>query len=154
VYAVVVPLGYRFYRRRRRRAAIEPDEQVRLAWQESVEAVQLLGVAPRRSETPTEFGRRVRRTIGTDGFPVLADLVSAADYSANGVDADEAVEANEIRDDVSATVRDRSTRQQRARAALDPRPPDRRTPGTPRRHGVTSAGELPEIEVERLPLPG
>src|SRR5262249_49590402 len=38
LYVIVVPLAHFFYRRRRRHVADEPDAQVRLAWQESVEA--------------------------------------------------------------------------------------------------------------------
>ncbi len=59
----------RLYRRRRRKAATEPDDQVRLAWQESVEAAQTLGVAPWRSETAAEFGHRADRAIGARGVP-------------------------------------------------------------------------------------
>ena len=52
------PIVYALYRRRRRKAASEPDAQVRLAWQESVEAAQTLGVSPWR----VGDGGRVRLT--------------------------------------------------------------------------------------------
>jgi transglutaminase-like putative cysteine protease len=151
LYAIAVPLAYALYRRRRRRAAKQPGEQVRLAWQESVEAAQLLGVSPASAETATEFGRRARRTLGTEGFLPLADLVTAADYSPEGVDEAEAETALELSDDVTSTVRRQSTRQQRMLAALDPRPPDRRTQ-TSRRHRASAGGsELPSIEIVRVP---
>jgi transglutaminase-like putative cysteine protease len=151
VYAIAIPIAYRTYRRRRRRAATEPDERVRLAWQESVEAAQVLGVSPLGYETHTEFGRRARRTIGTEGFPVLADLVTAADYSVDGVDDEGAATAVTLSDEVSEAVRAQSTRQQRLASALDPRPPDRRRPAAPRHHSGRSGTELPPIEVVRLP---
>ncbi len=151
IYVIVVPLAYGLYRRRRRRGATQPDDQVRLAWQESVEAAQLLGVAPWRSETATEFGRRASRTLGASGFPVLADLVTAADYSVEGVDEDEAETALGLSDDVTSTVRKQSTRQQRMLAALDPRPPDRRVRTTHRHRASLGASELPSIEIFHVP---
>jgi transglutaminase-like putative cysteine protease len=151
IYAIAVPIFYGMYRRRRRHAATEPDERVRLAWQESVEAAQVLGVARWRSETHTEFGSRASRTIGATGFPILADLVTTADYSADGVDEDEASEALVISDEVTKTVRLQSTRQQRVRSALDPRPPDRRQPSTPRHRSGQAQEELPPIEIVRVP---
>ena len=51
-----------------------------------------LGVSPWRSETAAEFGHRADRAIGAEEFPVLAGLVSAADYSADGVDDEQAVD--------------------------------------------------------------
>jgi len=151
LYVIVVPIVYGIYRRRRRKAADEPDAQVRLAWQESVEAAQTLGVSPWRSETPAEFGRRADRSIGAEGFPVLADLVAAADYSADGVDEEQAVTARAASDDVTTTVRNLTTRQQRVLAALDPRPPDRRHPAARRHRAGVSTQELPAIEIVRVP---
>jgi transglutaminase-like putative cysteine protease len=150
LYVLTVPLVYHLYRRRRRKAATAPDEQVRLAWQESVEAAQTLGVAPWRSETAAEFGYRADRAIGAQEFPVLATLVDAADYSADGVADDEAAVALGLSDEVTATVRGLSSRQQRMLAALDPRPPDRRRPGA-RHHRTPTSDALPAIEIVRVP---
>ena len=111
----------------------------------------LLGVARWQSETHAEFGHRAGRTIGADGFPVLAELVTTADYSIDGVDEDEAASALTISDEVGATVRSQSTRQQRLLAALDPRPPDRRQPAARRHQAGPATKELPAIEVVRLP---
>jgi transglutaminase-like putative cysteine protease len=151
IYVIAVPLAYFFYRRRRRRAASEPDAQVRLAWQESVEAAQTLGVSPWRSETAAEFGDRADRAIGAQEFPVLAGLVSAAEYSADGVDEEQATTALELSDEVATTVRGLSTRQQRVLAALDPRPPDRRRPVARHHHIGPAVQQLPAIEIVRVP---
>jgi len=147
-----VPVTYALYRRRRRQAATAPEAQVRLAWQECIEAAQILGVAPWRSETPTEFGRRADRTIGADGFPTLAALVTAAESSADGVTEDEAVTALALSDEVAATIRNLSTRQQRMLVALDPRPPERRQQGARRHRAGPAAAELPAIEIVRMPV--
>jgi len=146
-YLAVVPLLGAAHRRRRRQRAVEPGDRVRLAWQESIEATQLVGVAPARAETPAEFGRRAKDAIGADEFPRLAALVTEADYSPAGVDEAGAQQALAISDGVTSSVRARSTRQQRWRAALDPRPPDRRRPVTPRRSVRRRRATLPSIEV-------
>jgi hypothetical protein len=151
IYVIAVPIAYALYRRRRRKAASEPDAQVRLAWQESVEAAQTLGVAPSRSETAAEFGHRADRAIGAEEFPVLAGLVTAADYSAEGVDDEQAVTARALSDDVTATVRALTTRQQRVLTALDPRPPDRRQPAARRHRAGAALEQLPAIEIVRVP---
>jgi transglutaminase-like putative cysteine protease len=151
IYVVTVPILYAVYRRRRRKAASEPDAQVRLAWRESVEAAQTVGVSPWRSETPAEFGDRADRAIGAQEFPVLAGLVSAADYSAEGVDPEQAATALELSAEVATTVRSQSTRQQRVLTALDPRPPERRR-STARRHRAgPTVDRLPAIEIVRVP---
>jgi transglutaminase-like putative cysteine protease len=151
IYVIVVPLAYGFYRRRRRKAATEPDAQVRLAWQESVEAAQTVGVSPWRSETAAEFGHRADKEIGAQEFPVLAGLVSAANYSVDGVDEEQATTALELSDEVATTVRGLSTRQQRVMAALDPRPPDRRRPVARHHHIGPGVQQLPAIEIVRVP---
>jgi len=151
LYAIVVPLVYAVYRRRRRQRATAPDELVRLAWQESIEALQLVGAVPARSETPAEFASRAQSAVAADGLGILADLVTAADYSVDGVDDRDAQEALALSDMVESRVRAHTTRPQRLRAALDPRPPKRRRPPAPRRRGAPAHGQLPAIEVVRLP---
>jgi hypothetical protein len=151
LYVIVVPLAHVFYRRRRRHAADEPDAQVRLAWQESVEAAQLLGVSPWQSETAAEFGYRADRAIGAQEFPTLAGLVAAADYSAEGVDEEQAETALELSGGVTTTVRALTTRQQRMVSALDPRPVDRRRPAARRRRTGPTVEALPAIEIVRTP---
>jgi transglutaminase-like putative cysteine protease len=153
LYLMVVPLAYHLYRRRRRKAAADPDAQVRLAWQESVEAAQTLGVTPWRSETAAEFGYRADRAIGAQEFPKLATLVTAAEYSADGVDDEQAVTARELSDEVTTTVRALSSRQQRMLAALDPRPPDRRQQAARHHRTGPSTDALPPIEIVRTPPP-
>jgi hypothetical protein len=151
IYVLTVPILYAVYRRRRRKVASEPDAQVRLAWQESVEAAQTLGVSPWRSETAAEFGDRADRAIGAQEFPVLAGLVSAADYSADGVNQEQAATARGLSDEVTQTVRSQTTRQQRVLTALDPRPPERRSPTGRRHRAGPSVDRLPAIEIVRVP---
>ena len=122
LYAVVVIALYAVYRQRRRRAANEADDRVRLAWQESIEAFGLLGLAPKRSETPTEFAARAASAAGIDGIAELAALLVRSRYSAEGADDDEAERAFALAGKVSDAVKAQSPPSARVRAALDPPP--------------------------------
>jgi hypothetical protein len=126
---------------------------VRVAWAEAVEAAGLLGVAPRRTETPVEFGHRARDLVANGSlaggsFRGLADLVEAADYSADGATAEEAEAAWSLSGPIVHAVREQATRGQRVRSALDPRPIDKRRPRRSRRAQSGSArGTAPAIEM-------
>jgi len=150
LYAVGVLVWHAIYRARRRRAAANSDDQVRLAWQESVEALGLLGVTPSRSETPLEFGARAGSTAGVDGFAELAGLLVRSSYSADGAAEDDAERAFELREHVTSSVRDRSPRAARVRSALDPRPPGRRRPRSSRGPATRKRGDAPLIEILKL----
>jgi hypothetical protein len=126
---------------------------VRVAWAEAVESLGLVGVAPRRTETPVEFGRRAGRvvedgTFETGAFDGLANLVEAADYSAEGASPEEAESAWALSGPIVHAVREQATRGQRVRSALDPRPIDKRRPrrGRRARSGATR-GNAPAIEM-------
>jgi hypothetical protein len=146
-YALLVPAIWALYRRRRRQRAVAPDDRVRLAWQESVESVGVLGVAPSRSETPAEFANRAAQSVETDRYADLATTLSAADFSASGVSENDADTAFEISDEVATTVRRQATGEQRIRAVLDPRPPERRRPLRRRRKSQHSRRDAPAIEL-------
>jgi transglutaminase-like putative cysteine protease len=150
LYAAIVPIAYLLHRHRRRRQAIDADDQVRVAWQEGVEAVGLLGVAPARAETPAEFASRAEHGLGADGLSELAGLLQQASYSADGVDDDGAERAYELSEHVGTVVRRQATRGQRVAAALDPRPPERRRPINRRRPGGPDHSDAPKIEILKL----
>jgi hypothetical protein len=148
LYAIVVPLLHHLTRSRRRAGAASPTDEVRVAWAEAVESVGLLGVAPRRTETPVEFGHRARRLAPEGAFDGLANLVEAADYSAEGSTAEEAEVAWALSGPIVDVVRGQATRGQRLRSALDPRPIDQRKPHRARRAQSGAArGNAPAIEM-------
>ena len=150
LYVIFVLTFFALYRQRRRRAAVEADDQVRLAWQESIEAFGLLGVAPRRAETPAEFGVRAGSTTAVDGVSELAGLVVRSNYSVEGASDDEAQRALALSEQVSTSVKAKAQPSARVLAALDPRPLERRRPIS--RRGPTSRkrGDAPIIEILRL----
>jgi transglutaminase-like putative cysteine protease len=150
LYAVGVLAWHAIYRARRRRAAVDSDDQVRLAWQESVEALGLLGVAPSRAETPLEFGARASSAAGVDGFAELARLLVQSSYSVNGAAEDDAERASALREHVTSSVKERSPRATRVRSALDPRPPGRRRPRSTHGPATRKRGDAPLIEILKL----
>jgi transglutaminase-like putative cysteine protease len=150
LYAVVVLTVHALHRQRRRRAAAAPDDRVRLAWQESIEALGLLGMSPRHSETPAEFGVRAGSGAGVDGFAELAGLLVRSSYSAEGASADDARRADELSAGVTSTVKALSTPSVRIRAALDPRPVERRRSVSKRGPANRKRGDAPLIEILRL----
>jgi transglutaminase-like putative cysteine protease len=102
------------------------DAQVRAAWADAVESVEVIGMTPRRFETPLEYGRRMGTAID-DGRPTsLARIVEQADFAADGVTDDDAMTATELAQGVISSVHDQTTLRQRVQAAVDPRPPERR----------------------------
>jgi hypothetical protein len=112
-------------RHRRRRRATEAADQVRVAWEESVEAAELLGVIPHPWETAPEYARRAKASVDGDGFHDLARLVGAAEFSAEGVGPDEADEARRLADHLVAEARAQAGREERLRELFDPRPPEK-----------------------------
>jgi len=150
LYVVAVLSFYALYRWRRRQAAAEADDRVRLAWQESVEAFTMLGIAPKGSETPSEFGVRAASTSAVDGVSELAGLLVQSSYSAAGATDDDADRAFELSEDVCASVKAKSPTAARVRSALDPRPPERRRPVSRRGPSSRKRGDAPLIEILRL----
>ena len=150
LYVIGVLTFFALYRRRRRRAAVEADDRVRLAWQESIEAFGLLGVAPRRAETPAEFGARAGSTTAVDGVAELAGLVVRSNYSAEGATDDEAQRAFALSEQVSSSVKAQSPPSARVLAALDPRSLERRRPISRKGPSSRRRGDAPIIEILRL----
>jgi transglutaminase-like putative cysteine protease len=109
----------------RRRNAERPGDRVRVAWEESVESAEMLGVIHRPWETPAEYAKRARATVDGGSFTALADTVAAADYSPSGVGEDDAARAAELADHIAGEARQAASREQRLRSWFDPRPPER-----------------------------
>jgi transglutaminase-like putative cysteine protease len=132
-YLVGVPLAKRRRRRSRRAAAASPAERVLVAWEESAEAMAAAGLARRPDETAPEYAHRVRRAAGPAGAALvrLADDSSAAAWSAGGVAVDVALRAETEADGIATELRAQSTRRDRVRTALDPRPLLARPPRPP-----------------------
>jgi hypothetical protein len=150
LYVGAVLSFYAVYRWRRRQAAAEADDRVRLAWQESVEAFAMLGIAPRGSETPSEFGVRAGSSSAVDGVAELAGLLVRSSYSAEGATEADAEHAIALSDDVCASVREQAPTSARVRSALDPRPPERRRAVSRRGPSSRRRGDAPQIEILRL----
>ena len=134
--------GFRAVRRwRRRSTATTADAKVRAAWADAVEAVGVVGVVPRRHETPVEYARRAAKAVGDTRPTPLAWVVEQADYAAEDIGDEEAERAAELADGIRQTVRERTSTRTRVLAAVDPRPPDRRG----RRRGPRPTG--PRIQI-------
>jgi transglutaminase-like putative cysteine protease len=121
----IVPIARALRRARRRRRADRPGERVRVAWEESVESAEMLGVIHRPWETPAEFARRARSAVDGGSFTALADTLAAADYSPAGADDADAARAAELADHIGDEARQAATREQRLRSWFDPRTPER-----------------------------
>jgi hypothetical protein len=107
-------------------------------------------MTPRHSETPAEFGVRAGSGAGVDGFAELAGLLVRSSYSAEGADADDARRADELSAGVTSSVKALSAPSVRIRAALDPRPVERRRPISRRGPANRRRGDAPLIEILRL----
>ena len=139
----VVALGYGALRRRRRRKhAVEPRERIALAWEESLEELELVGVVRKQSETHTEFASRAghavpERSHQLDELASLADFVTYAPDVIEDAEADRAdVASSAIVDTVHARVSRRTVWLNR----LDPRTLGRATRSRPRQQARSSKG--------------
>lgn len=116
-------------RSRRRRRAGDNRARVRLAWDESIEALRPLGLSPLATETTTEFTGRLRNSSPavTDELRALDALTVAAIYGPDEPDDATVSAAEAIRRRVVEAVHSATTRTRRLRCALDPRAVLRRT---------------------------
>jgi transglutaminase-like putative cysteine protease len=150
VYVVSVLAFYALYRQRRRRSATEADDRVRLAWQETIETFGVLGTAPKRAETPTEFAARAGSTAGVDGVAELAALFVRSRYSYEGASQEEAERAFVLARHIADAVRALTPPSARVRSALDPRPPERRRPISRTGTTIRRRADAPTIEILHL----
>jgi transglutaminase-like putative cysteine protease len=142
VYAVATLTYTAVRRRRRRRRATEPSEQVAVAWEESLEDLELIGVVRRPSETHGEFARRAGATMPDrrrqlDELAMLTDFVT---YAPEGLDESEVARADAAASAITETVQARVPRRRAWIFRLDPRRLLEQTRGKPRQTARTSKG--------------
>jgi transglutaminase-like putative cysteine protease len=119
--------GTRALRRHRWRARAEsPEDRVRADGRAVLDYVGVLGIVRRPFETHAEFGRRLAALVGEPAAVRLGELLTRADFDPAGVSEEDAEEADTIVAAIHDAVRVRTTRWQRARAAMDPRSAERR----------------------------
>lgn len=150
LYVAGVLTFHALYRRRRRQRAGTADDRVRLAWQECIESLAILGIAPRRAETPTEFGVRAAATAGVDGLVPLAQVLVRSSYSPEGVSEADADRALELGAQVERAVKAKAPLPARVRYELDPRPLERRRPIRRRGFVPRDRADAPKIEILHL----
>jgi transglutaminase-like putative cysteine protease len=149
LYVIGILVFWAWYHGRRRRQAVDPDDRVRLAWQELIESLALIGLAPGRSETPAEFGARAASTAQLDGLPELARLLIRSSYAPEGVSDEEAERALELSGHLRAAIRAQAQLKIRGLSAIDPRPYEKRRPV--KRTGPTRVHlDAPVIEILRF----
>jgi transglutaminase-like putative cysteine protease len=109
---------------RRRRAAHTEADQVLVSWHETESALARAGVAPRASETPSEFAARAARTTRIEDGTLerLAGHVTQAAYSGGEVAPAVVTDAEGIREQVSRTLHDRADLRTKLGWRADPRP--------------------------------
>ncbi len=120
-----VPALYAAERRRRRtRAGTDPGARVRVAWEESLDELALVGTVPTPSETHDEFASRAGDALPTVAGPLvqLARDTDAATYAPDLVDADASARAVAAAEAVAAAVDTEVGATARWRRHLDPRP--------------------------------
>jgi transglutaminase-like putative cysteine protease len=110
------------HRRRRRAAAASPADRVVVAWSEATEWLSLAGHGRRRWETPYEYARRPEVQWTASEIGVLADSITLATWSGADVAADAADRAEAASAGVRTAVLSRTSRRERLRWAIDPRP--------------------------------
>jgi transglutaminase-like putative cysteine protease len=121
-------------RRRRRRAGDDPSALVRVAWEESLDELALVGPVPAAAETHDEFAGRAATTVPTAAGALrqLASDTDAATFAPDLVDGAQATRATAAADAVAAAVDTQVSSGQRFRRRIDPRPllarPRRRAP--------------------------
>jgi transglutaminase-like putative cysteine protease len=125
VYVVVVLwLKHSRHEHRRARAATS-NARVRVAWDESVEALGRARVRPDPTETHEEFATRVEPVLGDDvgpAFLALARDVDAADYAPQDLPEHVADRATDVASAVGGVVDAGVGPTRRAFDRLDPRP--------------------------------
>lgn len=142
LYAVAT-LAYTAIRRRRRRTrATQPSQQVAVAWEESLEDLELVGVVRRPSETHGEFARRAGATMPErshqlDELAMLTDFVT---YAPDGLAEDEVLRADAAATAITETVHARVPRRRAWLLRLDPRRLLAQTRGKPRQTARSSKG--------------
>ena len=93
-----------------------------LSWREATTALRLIGMAPRREDTPREFAARAGPpSTRAEALRELADLTTAARYSGMEADEAEVIRARQLAEELTEAVRKQSSAR-RVLDELDPRP--------------------------------
>ena len=113
-----------------------------MAWEESLEDLELIGVVRRPSETHGEFARRAGATLPErrhqlDELAMLTDFVT---YAPEGLDEAEVVRADAAASAITETVQARVPRRRAWILQLDPRRLLEQTRGKPRQTARSSKG--------------
>lgn len=105
---------------RRRRAAVDgtATDRVRTAWHNSCEWLALVDVAPRKSETPAEFGARASRVVEGVELCALAEIETARCFGQDLIGPQQAADAERIAEAVGVAVASRTTRRAHLAHAL------------------------------------
>lgn len=83
VVGLVSRIAFVAFRRRRRRGPRDtPDRRVRAAWVETCDWLELTALEPREDETPSEFARRVSRSLDLPEIETLARFETERVYAA------------------------------------------------------------------------
>jgi transglutaminase-like putative cysteine protease len=124
IYALAMVLLAAHRLRRRRELATTDRTKIQVAWQESVEALELIGTRAQPSETHEEFARRAQASVSETGTALLdlAHDVNAAAYAPAFEVEGMATRAGESASIVIAAARAQVTPTQRWRHVFDPRP--------------------------------
>ncbi|MCC5952498.1 MAG: transglutaminase domain-containing protein [Acidimicrobiia bacterium] len=128
-YLLVVP-GALKLRKDRRRRATDPPARIAAAWDDTLDALALVGAVPLRSETASEFLERAGRRLRSDGaaLGLLAQAPDAARFAPPPLDDAVADDAETASAAVVSTVESRLTPLRRALQWFDPRPLLRSSP--------------------------
>lgn len=124
LYVVVVPLLVGARRRRRREQAVAPGARVRVAWQESLEELALVGANREPHETNDEFAARVAERVPGHASDLrrLAVDTDAATFGDDLVDEAAAERSEATAAELEALIRERVPRLRLVLRRLDARP--------------------------------
>jgi transglutaminase-like putative cysteine protease len=121
---VVATLGYgTLHRRRRRERATSPNDSVTVAWEESLDDLELLGIEPRTSESHSEFAERVGWALPErrDDIDELAGLTDQVTYGFDDLADADVSRADDAARAIADTVHAKVSWRTRWRHRLDPR---------------------------------
>ncbi|MDQ1403796.1 MAG: hypothetical protein QOG03_2112 [Actinomycetota bacterium] len=127
LWLAIVPALHRLRRQQRHRGARSPRQRVIVAFDDADLALGRLGAGRRQAETPAEWAHRAARkaSLPNDVAAALARLATAtgaAWFSGGELPAEMATGASSAAAAIEAHVVRRTTRLQRLRWAVDPRP--------------------------------
>lgn len=124
VYSAIV-IGLKKRRTQRRFVTAETNSgKVDAVWQETIETLRPLGLAPRATETSQEFSRRAGVETAPARKPLarLGQLSVEATYGPGDMSEGAVAAAESHRDEVVEAVNELTTTSERLKDALDPRP--------------------------------